>query len=230
VQWKCFQLEVKRSLPMGIAVPEAEDARDFIRLVQTVLVSLRRTLEAPFEAQLRQKERQGADLFREILRDLESARLSIAPLRARPITEIQSGTVTYLAALARELTRMVENPEYSRVLGSIRYRRQPEPGSARTPIRVQDIEAATAHDAITMLIDRITMFAAPPGTAVAQRDLFRLQAIVPAQKIAPAQFEIKDSRLTVRRSVSKSNKEDRRNIESAKTELQQTGDSRVATV
>jgi hypothetical protein len=209
---------------MGIAVPEAEEARDFIRLVQTVLVSLRRTLEAPFEAQLRQKERQGADLFREILRDLESARLSIAPLRARPITDIQSGAVSYLAALARELTRMIENPEYSRVLRSIRYRRQPDPTSVRSGIRPQDIDVATAHDAIMTLVGLITTFAVPSGSAVAQKDLFKLQAIVPAQKIAPAQFEIKDSRLTVRRNVSRSNEEDRRNIESAKTELQQTGD------
>jgi hypothetical protein len=57
-----------------------------------------------------------------------------------------------------------------------------------------------------------------------QRELFQLQAIVPAQKIAPAQFEIRDSRLTVRRNVSRSKDEDRQNIQSAKSELQQAGD------
>jgi hypothetical protein len=209
---------------MGISVPGAEQARDLIRVVQTVLVSLRRTLEAPFEAQLRQKEREGADLFREILRDLESARLSIAPLRARPMPATQSGTITYLSALSRELTRMIENPEYSGVLKSVRYRRQLDPGSTRPGIRVHDIDAPTAHAAITTLIDLITAFAVPPGSASAQRDLFKLQAIVPAQKIAPAQFEIKESRLTVRKNVSKSKEEDQRNIASAKAELQQTGE------
>ena len=116
---------------------------------------------------------------------------------------------------------MVENPEYLPVLRSVRYRRQFEPAA---PTRVQEFEAETAYDAIMSLLDRITMFAVPPGSAVAQRDIFKLQAIVPAQKIAPAQFEIKDARLTVRRNVSKSKEEDRRNIESAKAELQQTGD------
>jgi hypothetical protein len=226
VQWTFFQLEV--SVPLkGISVPESEKVRDFIRLIQTVLVSLRRTLEAPFEAQLRQKESEGADLFREILRDLESARLSIAPLRARPLAEIQSGRITYLSALSRELTRMIENPEYERVLRSVRYRRQPDPGTARTGMRIQDIEVSTAHAAISTLIDLIAAFAVPPGSVGAQRDLFKLQAIVPAQKIAPAQFEIKESRLVVRKNASRSNEEDRRNIASAKAELQQTGDKIV---
>lgn len=201
---------------------ELEEARDFIRTVQTVLISLRRTLEVPFEAQLRQKEHDGADLFREILRDLESARLSIAPLRGRAMAEIQSGTITYLSSLSRELTRMIENPEYSRVLRSVRYRRQPDPGPART--RIPDIDATTAHAAIVTLIDGIATFAVPTGSPAIQRELFKLQAIVPAQKIAPAQFEIRESRLTVRKSVSRSKDEDQRNIASAKAELQQTGD------
>jgi hypothetical protein len=193
-------------------VAEGEDVREFIRLIQSVLSSLRRTLEAPFEAQLRQKENEAANLFREMLRDLESARLSIAPLRARPIGGLQSGTVTYLAALSRELTRMIENREYGATLRTIRYRRMLDAGAARPQLRIPDIDAKTAYDAIIQLIGRISEFASPPGTGLMQRELFQLQAIVPAQKIAPAQFEIRDSRLTVRRNASRSKDEDRQNI------------------
>jgi hypothetical protein len=205
-------------------VAQDEDVRDFIRFVQTILSSLRRTLEVPFEAQLRQRENEAANLFREMLRDLESARLSIAPLRLRPPSGLQSGTITYLAALSRELTRIIENREYGPTLRSIRYRKMPDPSTVRPQLRLPDFEAKTAYDAIIQLIGRITEFASPSGTPILQRELFQLQSIVPAQKIAPAQFEIKDSRLIVRRNASRSKEEDRQNIQSAKSELQQAGD------
>jgi hypothetical protein len=202
-------------------VAHDDHVRDFIRFVQAILSSLRRTLEVPFEAQLRQKENEAASLFREMLRDLESARLSIAPLRMRPSNGLQSGAVTYLAALSRELTKMIENHEYGPILRSLRYRRLSDPSVVRSEVRVPNIEAA--YEAIIQLIGKISEFASPPGTALIQRELFQLQAIVPAQKIAPAQFEIRNSRLIVRRVVSRSKDEDLQNIQSAKSELQQAG-------
>jgi hypothetical protein len=201
-----------------------EETIDFIRFVQTVLSSLRRTLETPFEAQLRQNEEEGANLFREMLRDLESARLSIAPLRINMIREQFSETVMYLSALSRELVRIAENPAYVPALRSIPYRRLRNPAPQRTNNKFPDFDHGTAYEAIQSLIDRIAYFAAPESAEESQRELFQLRSIVPAQKIAPAQFEIRNDRLTVRKNPSNSRAEDRRGIESARSELQQNGD------
>jgi hypothetical protein len=69
----------------------------------------------------------------------------------------------------------------------------------------------------------VTDFASPPVAGNMQRDLFQLRSIVPAQKIAPAQFEIRDQRLAVRKKSSNSREDDRQNIETARSELQQNG-------
>ena len=57
-----------------------------------------------------------------------------------------------------------------------------------------------------------------------QRELFQLRSIIPAQKIAPAQFEIRNERLTVKRHVSDARGEDTGGIESARSQLQANGD------
>jgi hypothetical protein len=201
-----------------------EDTRDFIRFIHTVLSSLRRTLERPFEAQLRQNDTEGAHLLREILRDLESARLSISPLRVSVTGHSVEKIVLYLSALSRELARIAENPQYTSLLRSIRYRRLREFDPAGQPPKYPDFDSGSAYDAIQSLIDRIAYYAAPDVSGDAQSELFRLRSIVPPQKIAPAQFEIKNHRLVLRKNPSTSKAEDARNIASAKSELQRNGD------
>lgn len=201
-------------------MPEHEENRDFIAFVRTALASLRRTLDPPFEAMMRQQEKDGASLLRSILMDLESARLLIAPLRG--VRGSPSEIIVHLSSLARELTRMAENPEYARVLRSLKYRRFPDQGMPRP--RIPDVDAPNALSVIEILIERITQFAAPPDGNAVQRELFQLRSIIPAQKIAPAQFEIRNDRLTVRRHTSDARDEDRGGIESARTQLQKNGD------
>lgn len=205
---------------------DPEENRDFIRFAQNVLVSLRRSLDLPFEAMTRQKEDHGARLYRSIIMDVESARLVIAPLRAirepPPLDILEP-----LSALSRELTRIKENREYAKALSSLRYRKLPEPLSSRqqrTPPRFPDLEASTALTAIAQLVDRITEFAAPSSGNSVQRELFQLRSIIPAQKIAPAQFEIRNDRLTVKKHVSDARDEDAGGIESARSQLQANGD------
>jgi hypothetical protein len=206
-------------------VADPEENRDFIRFAQNVLVALRRSLDLPFEAMTRQKEDRGARLYRSIIMDVESARLVIAPLRGirepPPLDILEP-----LTALSRELTRIMENMEYARALSSLRYRKLPEPLSSkqRQPPRFPDLEAKTALEAIGELVDRLTEFAAPSGANSAQRELFQLRSIIPAQKIAPAQFEIRNDRLTVRKHVSDARDEDAGGIESARSQLQANGD------
>lgn len=131
---------------LGFPVTEFEENRDIIRLAQTTLISLRRTLDLPFESMVRQKQEEAASLYRSILMDLESARLLIAPLRN--VREPPSDIVAPLSSLARELTRMVENPEYARLLRPLKYRRFPDAGAARpvrTPPRYQCTECTRRY-------------------------------------------------------------------------------------
>jgi hypothetical protein len=207
-------------------VADLEDNRDFIRFVQTVLISLRRTLDMPFEAMMRQKEDDGARLLRSIIMDLESARLLIAPLRS--VREPPREILGPLSSLSRELTRVVENREYVRILRTLKYRRVPDGIPTRTqprPLpRVPDLDVPHALAAIEALIERITDFAAPSSGSAVQRELFQLRSIIPAQKIAPAQFEIRNDRLTVKKHTSNAQEEDKGGIESARSQLQKNGD------
>jgi hypothetical protein len=188
-----------------------------------VLVSLRRTLDAPFEAMARQKAEDGASLLRSIIMDLESARLLIAPLRG--LRELSLDVMTHLSSLSRELTRIADNPEYANVLRTLKYRRFLGEGGVSGPTtRVPDIDAPNALAAIEILLERIAEHAAPPSGNVVQRELFQLRSIIPAQKIAPAQFEIRNDRLTVRKHLSNSREEDKGGIESARSQLQKNGD------
>jgi hypothetical protein len=204
-------------------VANGDDAREFVRFIHVALSSFRRTLETPFEALLRQKETDSADVLREILRDLESARLSISPLRSTSGRNDQSQTPLYLSSLSRELVRLINNAQYGPVLRSLRFRRIE--GSASRPdlLFPQFGKNQTAYEALESLIAMVTDFASPPVAGNMQRDLFQLRSIVPAQKIAPAQFEIRDQRLAVRKKSSNSREDDRQNIETARSELQQNG-------
>lgn len=187
------------------------DIHDFAALARTVLVSLRRTLDAPYEAISRQKELVGEALRRSMLMDIEAARLLIAPLRnaRQPMPD----AVIRLTSLSRELTRFVSNQEYAAVLRTLKYRRFPDPPQrVERNVRIIDIEAPTALAAIEMLIERIGDVAAPPSGDAVQRELFQLRSIIPAQKIAPAQFEIKNDRLIVKTRTSDARDEDVRSL------------------
>ena len=199
---------------------EIDETRNFIRFLTTFLTSLRRTIETPFEAQLRQKNA-SADLLREILRDVESARLSIAPIRMHSLKEAHIAAAPYLAGLSNELTRLSANSDYSPILKSLRFRMLPDPipRERERESGPRFGEGFNAYDAIQSVIGMIFGFANPPGTGTNQRELFELRSIVPAQKIAPAQFEIKNEHLIVRKNRSASREEDQENIQSAKSAL-----------
>lgn len=174
---------------------------------------------------VRQKEREGAQLYRSIIMDIESTRLLIAPLRG--LREPPLDIVEPLTELSRELIRINENDQYSRALRSLKYRRLPEPLSSRQqrqPARFPELEAPNAQAAIAQLIDRITEFAVPSGSNSVQRELFQLRSIIPAQKIAPAQFEIRNDRLTVKKHISDAQEVDAAGIASARSQLQVNGD------
>jgi hypothetical protein len=155
-------------------VAEADgEFRAFVRFITAFLQSLRRTIEIPFEAQLRQKNA-AADLLREILRDVESARLSIAPIRMNITRERQQSISDYLAQLSNELRRLCSNSDYVPVLKSVRFRMLPAP-----PPRIRDKtdddwsrfgEGFTAYEAIQSALDKIDAFANPPGASDRQRD------------------------------------------------------------
>ena len=126
---------------------DPEENRDFIRFAQNALMSVRRSLDLPFEAMARQKEDQGARLYRSLIMDVESARLVLAPLRGirepPPLDILEP-----LSTLSRELTRMKDNTEYARALRSLKYRKLPDSISrqqqGRPPPRFPDLEAPTA--------------------------------------------------------------------------------------
>src|SRR5262249_7234449 len=85
-------------------------------------------------------------------------------------------------------------------------------------------DGLNAYDAIRAAIGELAEFTSPPGTSTYQRELFELRSILPAQKIAPVQFEIRNERLALRKSKSSSKGEDFENIRAAKSELQRNGE------
>jgi hypothetical protein len=209
-----------------------EDTQSFVRFLTTFLQSLRRTIEVPFEAQVRQQSA-GASLLRGILHDVENARLSIVPIRAPRVGEQSSRTflVPFLAELSNELTKLIRNPDYLPVLKSLRFRmlrdstsRQIIGSATRDTLPPRFAEGLNAYDAILSVIGELAEFSSPPGTSAYQRELFQLRSIVPAQKIAPAQFEIRNARLAVKKSKSFSKDEDFENIRAAKLEIQRHGE------
>jgi hypothetical protein len=206
-------------------VKDNEEVRTFARFLSTFVQSLRRTIEVPFEAQLRQKNA-AANLLREMLRDIESVRLSIAPIRMNSQGVSRQTAAPYLANLSSELARLCSNSDYGPILKSVRFRMLPDP--LRREKQEEEVprfaQGFNAFDAIQATLAKIDEFANPPGTSEIQRDFFELRSLLPAQKIAPAQFEIKDSRLVVRKSRSSSKADDQRGIQSARSELSRNGE------
>ena len=94
-------------------MPTVEQSHEFIKFIQSTLISLRRTLDFPYEALVRQREEEAGRLFRSMLMDLESARLLIAPLRAAKSSD---DITQQLGSLSKELSRIVDNPEYAKAL------------------------------------------------------------------------------------------------------------------
>jgi len=201
-------------------VADAELTRDFIRYVYNGLVSLRRTIDMPYDAMSRQREQAGANLLRAILLDLESARLTVAPLRG--MSAPPRDVTRRLSLVAREITQIIENAEYAAVLRNLRYRKIRDPISENRTRTIPDLDAANALEALQLLLREVSAFAVPSSDG-AQRDLFRLRSILPDQKIAPAQFEIRNDRLVVKSHSSSSREEDKANIESARSQLQSDG-------
>jgi hypothetical protein len=67
--------------------------------------------------------------------------------------------------------------------------------------------------------------AEPPAKVQDQAELPQLADVVPAQKSAPLQFEVRNSRLYTKKQTAKADAQDRRNITSAKSALQHDANS-----
>jgi hypothetical protein len=205
-------------------VAEHEEARDFVRFVNNVVISLRRTLEVPYQAQLRQGS-DGAASLREILRDLESARLVMSPAKMISSQRGITASSRYLAAFSNELTQITKNPEYIPILRAIKFRKLEFLPPNNEPLQFKKFgEDQSAFEVILSLIGLLADFSNPLGTEESQRDLFHLRSILPSQKIAPAQFAIENERITIKKKPSKADASDLSNIESAKSELQRNGE------
>jgi hypothetical protein len=216
---------VRGNAALEKAVAEIADTRTFVRFLSTFVQSLRRTIEVPFDAQLRQRDA-SAKLLREMLRDIESARISIGPLRLSTSRTQEIDPRLYLAELSNELVKLTSNSDYLPILKSIRFRMLPDPIARQKEEEVAPrfADGFSAYDAILAAVDKIHSFANPPGTSDHDQGLFELRSIVPSQKIAPTQFDIKHERLTLKKTRSTSREEDEASIRSARSQLQSNGD------
>lgn len=192
--------------------------REIIPHVQTTISGLRRTLETPYHAQVRQNADEASSILRELLRDLEGARLTLAPVRVNQASQNYDDIVPHIVSLIVELKNISTNPDYVPFLRSIPYR--PLESEKRTLLGVPK----TSMDAIQTLIGLLQSVgpASDPSNSI-PHDLFQLNTIVPAQKIAPAQFALENGRVALKRTKSISRNEDKANIDNARSELLKNG-------
>lgn len=206
----------------GTTVADQEVDRALLVTVRVVLNSLKRSVELPFQERSREHSSR-ADALKEFLVELESARLSFVP--ADRYSKPHSSQVRpHLAATVSDLNQILNNESYKellklpfRLVQSNPIAKQPEiyPGFASKKMII--------GEALTRLIEFASEYAAPKSMGEAARDLFELRSLVPRQKIAPAQFDIVSSRLTVAVTPSHSRDEDRNGIEAARASLQKAG-------
>ncbi|WP_089267501.1 hypothetical protein [Tardiphaga sp. OK246] len=177
---------------------------------------MKQTLEVPYDALVRQRDQASIAIYREMFRDIEAARLCISPLKGGSLSaRRQAGTnEKHLVELLEVLVGITGNPDYLPNLRSLRISKNADHSGGYDD---------TALMAIERLINRINIQLEVIGVPVASEALLRLKVLIPAQKIAPVQFEIRGNKVSIKETVSAPPANRRRIIKSARDELLQTG-------
>ncbi len=92
-------------------------------------------------------------------------------------------------------------------------------GSRELPFSPKRLEGRSVEQAIKWLIDRIEAELGYGLGEVSELDVLGLRRLVPAQKLAPVQFEIRNNKLAVSSTRSNPEEEDVSNVATAKDEL-----------
>ncbi|MGB9366236.1 MAG: hypothetical protein WCE79_09515 [Xanthobacteraceae bacterium] len=196
---------------------------ELLTTIRLVLISVRRSLELRLTART-QSESPDSAVLKDFLLAVESARLTFMAADRRPPHQASFDSVEpHLVATIRELNGIMAEERYTPILkrafrmGFSAGTRDQSPKGLMPGFEGKEMSIG---DALSRLLEYASEYGPPPSSSPAVRDLFELRSIVPKQKIAPAQFEVKESRVVIARRTSPHDEDDKNNIASAKAELQ----------
>jgi hypothetical protein len=184
--------------------------KDQVRLIAAVLTGMRRGLMA-------YSGKEEPPLLMQVRLEVEKIRLSIAP-HLRSSRGDWHGLLIYVRS---ELEELIEHPAF-REFVDVRFRITTTSGRDLVKINpgfgYKNISIDTAARLLVGVLARsIHTSSARPS------ELAELRRIIPPQKVAPIQFEIRDGRLALQRKVSTTAAEDRGSTEIAREELLRGG-------
>jgi hypothetical protein len=195
---------------------------DLVRGIRSMLQTMRWSMERPYQSLTRHGDAEGAHAFKRILLAIEAVRISFSPKWEpnRPIIR------EHAIGLLGELRALLANNEFRRYARSTPFQLVPGAMNDRQrylPFDVRMLERKTVEDAAKLLVERLE---AEIGLARGENlklDMNELRRVVPDQKIAPVQFQIRNERLALLHQKSRADDEDCHNVEVAKQELESAG-------
>jgi len=192
---------------------ELSDWDEQNRLIQTVLSGIRRGLEDNVGARL-----PAEPAVRSTLHQIEKIRSSLStglrhPGWVRLLVEVRSEIEALVGteAFTKFATKAPFRPTHSRSTRRQLFEINPEFGQA-----ISALEAAHLLINVVSLLIRHSRSSEPS-------DVAELRRIIPPQKVAPIQFEIRDGRLALERKISATEAPDRASAEIARQELLRSG-------
>lgn len=164
-------------------------------------------------------------LIKQLLMNLEAARLSLGPMALRAPLGFREA-VPRLLEFVTELNKILFDENLRRVAERIRFVLL-SPG---TPVGSQVLTLfphfkekptlITALDALVTMANMILMSAPETSDAI---ELLDVRGLIPEQRISPIQFDIKDGRLSVSHQADLADDQDEQNVESARGSLLESG-------
>jgi hypothetical protein len=192
---------------------------EIIEELYAAVAALRRSLDMSMQMGVLSRDGKFSQRLKIVALKMESLRLDLQFVRRGR----QEQPKEMLHNLRNDLAALLNDPDFVHVASRLRFRPIP-PGRAPLPVELQNPELSVPA-AVDMLVRRIDELTESEIAHVAVSGSATLRRVVPAQKLAPAMFDILDSKLVLINQQATPRSEDIANIQRARDILLQRGKS-----
>jgi hypothetical protein len=209
-------------------VPEErrDERRAVLRDVRAVIHAVRFAVERRYQSFGRKQDLDAQETIRQVLLALETARLSLGTAMSATgsLEHVDSYGQTLLRLLG-DLRAVMLHPHFERVAAASPFRISPNTITNERSKFLETLREKNLAEAMAHTIDRLSIEIEVEEGSMAEPDIAAsyLRQILPAQKIAPLQFQVHEERLVLLQQLAGYDRRDHANIEAARKDLQKAG-------
>lgn len=210
-----------------MAVERRDERRAVLRDVRAVIHAVRFGIERRYQSFGRAQEIESQEVIGQVLLALETARLSLGTAMSVAGSQEHEGAYSkLLLRLLGDLRAVTMHPHFTKVARSTPFRISPNTINNEKSMFLETLRDLNLVEAMARIVDRLAIEVEIEDGGLEEPRISAnyLRQIVPGQKIAPLQFDIRGERLVIVEQRAGYDRRDHANIEAARKDLQNSGD------